>query len=147
MGADDEIVIDANRHRLRVAEAVCGRMATATGVVVIQAADNVKPEQAAEIGPLPIDRSAQFVSKPGLDLTSEPVCCQDTGQLGVEPLAAIGPESYGKTPQNTRYEYCYDFKSQWFRQKSGGDSAVRSECVITGMIFHHSRVKSELLHK
>jgi hypothetical protein len=86
-------------------------MATATGVVVIQAADNVKPEQAAEIGPLPIDRSAQFVSKPGLDLTSEPVCCQDTGQLGVEPLAAIGPESYGKTPQNTRYEYCYDFKS------------------------------------
>src|SRR4029450_13789358 len=37
--------------------------------------------------------------------------------------------------------------SQWFRQKSGGDSAVRSEFVIAGMIFHPSRVKSELLHK
>src|SRR4030095_15434376 len=36
---------------------------------------------------------------------------------------------------------------QWSRQKSGGDSAVRSEFVITGMIFHPSRVQSELLHK
>ena len=40
-----------------------------------------------------------------------------------------------------------DFIQQWFRQKLGGDSAVRSEFVIAGMIFHHSRVKSELLHK
>ena len=39
------------------------------------------------------------------------------------------------------------FLSQWFRQKSGSDSAVSSEFVIAGMIFHHSRVKSELLHK
>jgi len=36
---------------------------------------------------------------------------------------------------------------QWFSQKSGGDSAVSSEFVIAGMIFHYSRVKSELLHK
>ena len=36
---------------------------------------------------------------------------------------------------------------QWSRQKSGGDSAVRSEFVIAGMIFHPSRVQSELLHK
>src|SRR4029453_15541429 len=39
------------------------------------------------------------------------------------------------------------FVEQWSRQKSGGDSAVRSEFVITGMIFHPSRVQSELLHK
>jgi hypothetical protein len=32
--------------------------------------------------------------------------------------------------------------NQWFRQKLGGDSAVRSEFVIAGMIFHPSRVKS-----
>src|SRR5215475_14308315 len=38
-------------------------------------------------------------------------------------------------------------QEQWFSQKSGGDSAVSSEFVIAGMIFHHSRVKSELLHK
>jgi hypothetical protein len=36
---------------------------------------------------------------------------------------------------------------QWSRQKSGGDSAVRSEFVIAGMIFHPSRGKSQLLHK
>ena len=36
---------------------------------------------------------------------------------------------------------------QWSGQKSGSDSAVSSEFVIAGMIFHHSRVKSELLHK
>jgi len=36
---------------------------------------------------------------------------------------------------------------QWFSQKSGGDSAVSSEFVVAGMLFHHSRVKSELLHK
>jgi hypothetical protein len=34
------------------------------------------------------------------------------------------------------------FLNQWFGQKSGGDSAVRSEFVIAGMIFHPSRVKS-----
>ena len=39
------------------------------------------------------------------------------------------------------------FFGQWSGQKSGGDSAVRSECVIAGMIFHPSRVKSQLLHK
>src|SRR5262249_5832101 len=36
---------------------------------------------------------------------------------------------------------------QWSGQKSGGDSAVRPEFVIAGMIFHPSRVQSELLHK
>src|SRR5215470_17993957 len=39
------------------------------------------------------------------------------------------------------------FIKQWSGQKSGGDSAVRPEFVIAGMIFHPSRVQSELLHK
>jgi hypothetical protein len=34
------------------------------------------------------------------------------------------------------------FQQQWSGQKSGGDSAVSSEFVIAGMIFHPSRVKS-----
>ena len=37
--------------------------------------------------------------------------------------------------------------NQWSRQKSDGDSAVSSQFVIAGMIFHPSRVKSELFHK
>jgi hypothetical protein len=36
---------------------------------------------------------------------------------------------------------------QWSGQKSGGDSAIRPEFVIAGMIFHPSRVQSELLYK
>src|SRR5262245_65458957 len=39
------------------------------------------------------------------------------------------------------------FYHQWSRQKSGGDSAISSEFAIAGMIFHPSRVQSELLHK
>jgi hypothetical protein len=42
---------------------------------------------------------------------------------------------------NTTVDY------QWSGQKSGGDSAISSQFVIAGMIFHPSRVKSELLHK
>ena len=37
---------------------------------------------------------------------------------------------------------CLMLINQWFRQKSGGDSAVCSEFVIAGMIFHPSRVES-----
>src|SRR5499427_5446283 len=111
MRTDNLVVVDADRHRLRVAEAVRRRVATPTGVVVVQAADDVKPEQASKVGPLPLDRAAEFVSKPGLDLTGEPVGYQDTGQLGVESLTALGPEGCGKPPQNTRYEYRCDSRS------------------------------------
>ena len=45
------------------------------------------------------------------------------------------------------FEFDGQYFYQWFSQKSGGDSAVSSEFVIAGMIFHYSRVKSELLHK
>jgi hypothetical protein len=45
------------------------------------------------------------------------------------------------------FESLRSLLQQWSRQKSGGDSAVRSECVIAGMIFHPSRGKSQLLHK
>jgi hypothetical protein len=39
-----------------------------------------------------------------------------------------------------RGEKLYLHYKQWFRQKSGGDSAVSPEFVIAGMIFHPSRV-------
>src|SRR5262244_3440973 len=50
-------------------------------------------------------------------------------------------------PYGCRGSYLGGSVIQWFSQKSGGDSAVRSEFVIAGMIFHHRRVQSELLHK
>ena len=45
------------------------------------------------------------------------------------------------------YTLSRDTTLQWSGQKSGGDSAISSQFVIAGMIFHPSRVKSELLHK
>jgi hypothetical protein len=42
MGADDAVVVDADRNQLRVAKAVRRRVATAAGVVVVEAADAVK---------------------------------------------------------------------------------------------------------
>jgi hypothetical protein len=60
--------------------------------------------------------------------------------------------SGGITPQKRWREVDYfpfkvlhkkwQYYLQWSRQKSGGDSAVSSEFVIAGMIFHPSRVKS-----
>jgi hypothetical protein len=43
-------------------------------------------------------------------------------------------------------QHFYEYLNQWSGQKSGSDSAVSSEFVIAGMIFHPSRVKSSLLH-
>jgi len=54
----------------------------------------------------------------------------DTAANGTTAGFVLGP---GNTPT-----YLY----QWSGQKSGGDSAVRSEFFIAGMIFHPSRVKS-----
>jgi hypothetical protein len=86
MGADDAVVVNADRYRLRITEAVRRRVATAACVVVVQAANDVKPEQPAEIGQLPIDRTAQFVSKPGLDSSREAGCCEDLGQSAVQAM-------------------------------------------------------------
>src|SRR5262249_3075058 len=49
-----------------------------------------------------------------------------------------GPEALSTQDQYFALHVFY----QWFRQKSGGDSAVCPEFVIAGMIFHPSRVES-----
>ena len=48
-GPDDAVVVDADRDRLRVAEAVRRRVAAGAGVVVVQAGDRVEPEQPADV--------------------------------------------------------------------------------------------------
>jgi len=73
------------------------------------------------------------------------------GSSGGRPAAALStPIDPHHTPARHSVHSVHSVQSsteQWFRQKSGSDSAVSSEFVIAGMIFHHSRVKSELLHK
>src|ERR1043166_7813441 len=51
------------------------------------------------------------------------------------------------SPAMHRPDIFRELARQWSGQKSGGDSAVSPEFVIAGMIFHPSRVQSELLHK
>jgi hypothetical protein len=46
---------------------------SSAGVVVVETADNVEPEQTPEVAPLPIDRPAQFLAKRGLDAARESV--------------------------------------------------------------------------
>jgi hypothetical protein len=60
-------------------------VATGTGVIVVQAADEVKPEQATEVGPLPIDRTAQFLAKLGLDSSCEAGRGEDLSQPAIQP--------------------------------------------------------------
>ena len=48
--AHDVVVVDADRHRLRVAKTEGGRMAPGTGVVIMQAEDFVEEQEASEIG-------------------------------------------------------------------------------------------------
>src|SRR5262245_47934589 len=62
------------------------------------------------------------------------------------PMALVGFQSRGFA-EVVQSHCCHSFLLQWFGQKSGGDSAVRPEFVIAGMIFHPSRVQSELLYK
>jgi hypothetical protein len=52
---DNAIVIDADGNGLRIAKAICGRVTASTSVVIVQACDCVKPEQASEIRQLIID--------------------------------------------------------------------------------------------
>jgi hypothetical protein len=55
---------------------------------------------------------------------------------GREPFRGV-VAAPNETVEKAQFSYVL---RQWFRQKSGGDSAVSPEFVIAGMIFHPSRV-------
>ena len=63
VGADKEVIINTNRYRLCVTKAISRGMTTATGVVVVQSSDGVKPQQAAKVSLLTINRTGQSFSK------------------------------------------------------------------------------------
>src|SRR5262249_35290633 len=79
-----------------------------------------------------------------LDYASDVKKLLDT--LGWQKCSCIGESFGGMVAQEFALNYG-KFHSQWSSQKSGGNSAVSPEFVIAGMIFHPSRVQSELLHK
>ena len=89
MGANDEIVVDADRHRLRVLEAVRRRVATGAGVVIIQAADEVKPEQVPRLA------RCRSIGRPSLEtwprfFSREAGPCEDLASQWSSPWS-VGP--------------------------------------------------------
>ena len=69
----------------------------------------------------------------------------DAGILPIperKPLVVWGIIEYHSLFQMFASFYELSQIEQWSGQKSGGDSAVSSEFLIAGMIFHPSRVKS-----
>jgi RNA-directed DNA polymerase len=83
------------------------------------------------------------ISKEVLELEVKPLVLDFLRQRGLE----LSEEKTSITHIEEGFDFLGQNVRQWFGQKSCGDSAVRSEFVIAGMIFHPSRVKSELLHK
>src|SRR6185437_7781106 len=86
IGPDDIVVLDADRDRLRVAECPARRVAAAAGIVVVETARLVEPEEPAEIGKLRIEGSAEGRQELRLDRTGEARAAQCGSNLPIELL-------------------------------------------------------------
>jgi hypothetical protein len=77
-------------------------------------------------------------------MTAQPATTPIPVQLSESEFTAfIFPHlSMPKRGPKCKLGYYRVFNLQCSRQKSGGDSAVSSEFIIAGMIFHPSRVQS-----
>jgi hypothetical protein len=60
---DQQVALDANRDRLRIAKAVGRRVAAGTGVVIVEVGDAVEKQEAANVGQLRV----QLPAKPALE--------------------------------------------------------------------------------
>ena len=111
-GADDQIVLDPDGDRLRVAEAVGRRVAAGAGVVVVEPGDGVEPEEPADVGQPPVDGAAEARPEHRADATGEAVPGEVAPQGGVQALRrrdgrrrpggdGLGPDVVG-TPDEHR---------------------------------------------
>ena len=89
------------------------------------------------------EKIGQYTPKQTLSDLSSPFYDTLAFNSGIvrKTLALIGFQGRGRD-EVVQSDFYHDLFLQWFGQKSCGDSAVRSEFVIAGMIFHPSRVKS-----
>ena len=80
----------------------------------------------------------------GVEMVEVATGIQFSGGAQVRPVAPAVTSRLDYTTDHMvdHFTFLKANTRQWSRQKSGGDSAVRSEFVIAGMIFHPSRVKS-----
>src|SRR6187200_871073 len=71
--SNEIIVLDTDRHRLRIAEAIQRRVTTRAGVIAMQANELVKEEQAAQLGSGWVERPAKALLQGTLHLAGEPL--------------------------------------------------------------------------
>src|SRR5262245_33658828 len=100
MRAHLAVVLNADGHRLRIAEAIRGRMAPAARVVLVQRVPCVEPEHPTEIGQLGIDGPAEIClearQKCLLDLACEPGSRKDRCQISVERTVGLLRRKYSR---------------------------------------------------
>jgi hypothetical protein len=106
MGADNVVVLDSDRNRLCVAEAAARRMAAATSVVVVEPAQLVEPEQAAEIGERRIERAPEPGHQLGLDRAGESRVAKSSLNSQVEVVAGNARADVSKAVHATAICRC-----------------------------------------
>ena len=87
----EEVVVDADRDRLRIAEAIRWRVAAAACVVVVQALDRIEPKLASNVGELPIDAPAEPRLECARDPTGESQARKLLAQRGIDVLGDDRP--------------------------------------------------------
>src|SRR5256885_9991779 len=82
----EEVVVDADRDRLRIAEAIRWRVAAAACVVVVQTLDRIEPKLASNVGELPIDAPAESRLECARDPAGESEVRELAAQPGIDVL-------------------------------------------------------------
>src|SRR5262249_51922845 len=90
VGSDDAVVVNADGDGLGVAEAVRRRVTAGAIIIVIQAGDGVKEEQAAEVGELVINGMAEALFQGEFNPAGEGVVSEDLLQLLIQGSVGIG---------------------------------------------------------
>jgi len=86
---DDAVIVNADRHRLRVAETKGGGMATGTGVVIMQTQNFVEKQEAPQVGQWGIDSAAKPRFERCLDVAGKTLIAQDLPEFYVQTAFMI----------------------------------------------------------
>jgi hypothetical protein len=84
--AYDVVVLNPNRNGLRVAKSIRRRMTTAAGVVGMQSARFIEPQQPSKVSEFSVDLAAKPRLKRGFDSSGKSGLLQRAGKRDIEAL-------------------------------------------------------------
>jgi hypothetical protein len=87
--ADDIVIVDADRNRLRIAESERRGVTTGARVVVVQSEDLVEKQKAPQIGERRVDAATQASFERPFDASGEARLTQDGAEGAVEAVARV----------------------------------------------------------